>query len=217
LISAAAETFIAQGFQRTQMQDVADRLGVAKGTVYGYVESKAALLAAAVRYADGVEPPPEPAELPVPTPAAGELAALVADRLGREVTELRLMKAVTGRRRVPIADELTEIVTDLYRRLARHRVSIKLVDRCAPELPDLGEVWFGAGRAGLVAALTDYLTRRAASGAVRLPGPARVVDLHWDPAGGDPGDREQPPPDVVAATLAGLLTHGLVSEEGVRR
>jgi AcrR family transcriptional regulator len=226
LVSAAAETFIAQGFQRTQMQDVADRLGVAKGTVYGYVGSKAALLAAVVRYADGVEPPPEPAELPVPTPAAGELAALVADRLGCEVTELRLMKAVTGRRRVSIGDELTEIITDLYRRLARHRVSIKLVDRCAPELPDLGEVWFGAGRAGLVAALTDYLTRRAASGAVRLPGPAPVVartiletcvlwavHLHWDPAGGDPGDREQPPPDVVAATLAGLLTHGLVARK----
>ncbi|WP_291416013.1 helix-turn-helix domain-containing protein [Actinophytocola sp.] len=59
LVSAAAETFIAQGYQRTQMQDVADVLGVAKGTVYGYVDGKAALLAAAVRYADGVEPLPE--------------------------------------------------------------------------------------------------------------------------------------------------------------
>lgn len=227
LVSAAAETFIAQGFQRTQMQDVADRLGVAKGTVYGYVESKAALLAAAVRYADGVEPPPGTAELPVPTPMAGEVAALVADRLRGEVAELRLMKAVAGRRRVPIAEELTEIVTDLYRRLARHRVSIKLVDRCAPELPDLGEVWFGVGRAGQVAALTDYLTRRTASRALHLPGPAPVVartiletcvlwavHLHWDPAGDDPGDHEQPPPEVVAATLAGLLTHGLVSRKG---
>jgi hypothetical protein len=31
-------------------------------------------------------------------------------------------------------------------RLARHRVAIKLVDRCAPGLPDLAKVWFGAGR-----------------------------------------------------------------------
>lgn len=227
LVSAAAETFIAQGFQRTQMQDVADRLGVAKGTVYGYVESKSALLAAAVRYADDVEPLPELAELPVPAPVAGEVAALVADRLRGEVAELRLVKAMTGRRRVPIADELTEIIVDLYRRLARHRVSIKLVDRCAPELPDLGEVWFGVGRAGQVAALTDYLTRRAAGRALRLPGPAPVVartiletcvlwavHLHWDPARVDPDDREQPPPEVVAATLAGLLTHGLVSTKG---
>jgi hypothetical protein len=70
LISAAAEIFIAQGYQRTQMQDVADRLSVAEGTVYGYVESKAALLGAALRYADGLELPPD--ELPLPTPADGE-------------------------------------------------------------------------------------------------------------------------------------------------
>ncbi|RSM80876.1 TetR family transcriptional regulator [Kibdelosporangium aridum] len=222
-MSAAAETFIAQGFQRTQMQDVADALGVAKGTVYGYVENKAALLAAAVRYADGIEELPGLAELPVPAPAEGELAALVADRLGHEVAELRLVKAMAGRRREPIADELTAIIADLYQRLARHRVSIKLIDRCAPELPDLGEVWFGAGRSGQVAALTDYLARRAATGAVRLPGPAPVVartiletcvlwavHLHWDPA----GDRELLPSDTVASTLAGLLTHGLISRKG---
>ncbi|WP_200825972.1 TetR/AcrR family transcriptional regulator [Kibdelosporangium aridum] len=223
LMSAAAETFIAHGFQRTQMQDVADALGVAKGTLYGYVENKAALLAAVVRYADGVEQPPGLSELPVPALAAGELAALVTERLGREVAELRLVKAMAGRRRQPVADELTGIITDLYQRLARHRVSIKLVDRCAPELPELGEVWFGTGRSGLVSALTDYLARRAATGVVRLPGPGPVVartiletcvlwavHLHWDPA----GDRELPPPDTMAATLAGLLTHGLVSTRG---
>ncbi|UJW29951.1 TetR/AcrR family transcriptional regulator [Saccharothrix sp. AJ9571] len=107
LVSAAAETFIAQGFQRTQMQDVADLLGVAKGTVYGYVESRSALLSAAVRYADGVESLPELAELPVPTPVAGEVATLVADRLCGEVAQLRLVKAVAGRRRVSLAEELT--------------------------------------------------------------------------------------------------------------
>jgi len=226
LVAAAAETFIAQGFARTQMQDVADALGVAKGTVYGYVESKAALLGAALRYADGVEPSPELTQLPVPAPVGGELAAVVADRLSREVAELRLAKAVAGRRRGPVAAEFTEIVTDLYQRLARHRVSIKLVDRCAPELPELGEVWFGLGRAGLVTALTDYLTRRTATRALRLPGPAALVartiletcvlwavHLHWDPA----RDPDPATADTVAATLAGLFTHGLVVEQGMTR
>jgi AcrR family transcriptional regulator len=229
LVSAAAETFIAQGYQRTQMQDVADVLGVAKGTVYGYVDGKAALLAAAVRYADSVEPLPETAALPVLAPGKGELAALVADRLGREVAELRLVQALEGQsRQEPATDvgvELTEVIVDLCQRLARHRVGIKLVDRCAPELPDLGAVWFGAGRTGLVDALTDYLTRHSATGALRLPGPVRVVartmletcvlwavHLPWDPSN-DPGNGE-PPLDVVAATVAGLFTHGLVSREG---
>lgn len=118
--------------------------------------------------------------------------------------------------------ELTEIITDLYQLLARNRVSIKLVDRCAPELPDLGEVWFGLGRAGQVGAWVEYLTRRAATGVLSLPGPAALVartivetcvlwavHLHWDPV----CEPTPAPADTVAATLAGLLTHGLVSRK----
>ena len=71
LIEVATETFIAEGYRRTQMADVAEALGVAKGTLYGYVESKAALFDAAIRYADGHEPLPGTAELPIKTPAPG--------------------------------------------------------------------------------------------------------------------------------------------------
>lgn len=219
LVSAAAETFIAQGYQRTQMQDVADRLSVAKGTVYGYVESKAALLGAALRYADGIEPPPALDELPLPTPGEGELVAMVTDRLRGEAAELRLAQALSPSDSDP--GELKLIIEDLYHRLARHRVSIKLIDRCAPELPDLAQVWFGLGRAGQVAALTEYLDRHATTGSLHLPGPVRVVartiletcvlwavHLHWDPAG---SDTTRPDGDTIAATLAGLLTTGLLA------
>lgn len=216
LVSAAAETFIAQGFQRTQMQDVADALGVAKGTVYGYVENKDALLGAALRFADGAESMPDVGELPVRAPAPGELAQLVADRLRGEVEQLRLVEALSKRWRGPLATELSEIITNLYDTLTRHRVSIKLVDRCASELPELAEVWFGQGRSGLVVVLTEYLQGRKA---LRLPGPAPLVartiletcvlwavHLHWDPA------RQPVDTAAVPATLAGLLTRGLLPE-----
>lgn len=216
LLAAAARIFIAEGYGRTQMQDVADVLGVAKGTVYGYVESKAALLAAALRFADGVEPFPALDELPVRTPAPGELAALVAGRLHRETAQLRLVRALAEPTSAPVGEELIAIIVDLYERLARHRVSIKLVDRCAAELPELAEVWFGQGRAGQVAALTEYLRRRNLGVGV---GPAPLiartivetcvlwaVHLHWDPA----GDQPHTNPETIATTLAGLLAHGLV-------
>jgi AcrR family transcriptional regulator len=217
LLAAAVRIFIVEGYGRTQMQDVAEMVGVAKGTVYRYVESKAALLAAALRFADGVEPLPGVAELPVRTPAPGELAGLVADRLHRETGQLRLARALSEPRTAAVGEELTEIIIDLYQRLARHRVSIKLVDRCAAELPELAEVWFGQGRAGQVTALTEYLRQRDLGVEV---GPAPLiartivetcvlwaVHLHWDPA----GDQPHTDPDTVATTLAGLLTHGLVS------
>ena len=43
LIEVATETFVTEGYRRAQMGNVAEALGVAKGTLYGYVESKAAL------------------------------------------------------------------------------------------------------------------------------------------------------------------------------
>lgn len=125
-----------------------------------------------------------------------DLVDLVAARLG-EVADLALLH-VEEVPRGSAADELGVIVSDLIRRLARRRHAIKLVDRRAPEIPDLTEVWFGAGRAGLVDALRDHLDRRAAQGLVRsgeLPSGQGIVartivetcvmwavHLQWDPA-----------------------------------
>jgi AcrR family transcriptional regulator len=225
VVAASARAFITHGYQRTQVQDVADALGLAKGTLYGYAQGKAALFAAAVRYADGHEPLPAPAVLPVVAPADGEVAALVAGRLADGTVDMMLVQALTD----PLpadaspADrraEITGIVTDLYARLARHRVAIKLVDRCAPELPDLAAVWFGAGRDAHVGGVEEYLLRGQQAGTLSLPGPAplvarTVVELcalwavhsHFDPAP-DPHSIARPDPiddAAVAATLAELV------------
>ena len=199
VVVAAAQVFIAHGYQRTQVRDVAEVLGLGKGTLYGYAQSKAALFAAAVRYGDGHEPLPRPGDLPVPTPGDGEIAALVTARLAAEIADLTLAHALAS---PPVEvdpaagdAELASIVIDLYQRMAKHRVAIKLVDRCAPELPELGEVWFGAGRHAQVLAVQEYLTRRHRAGTLTLPGPAgplarTIVELcalwavhfHFDPA-----------------------------------
>jgi AcrR family transcriptional regulator len=52
LLDAAAAAFVEHGFQRTQMDDVAERLGVSKGTIYRSVESKETLFAAVLLWAD---------------------------------------------------------------------------------------------------------------------------------------------------------------------
>ena len=234
VLAAAARVFVAHGYRRTQMQDVADALGVAKGTLYGYAAGKEALFAAAVRYGDGTEPLPALTDLPLPPPGPGELARLVAARLAAQVPDMALTRALAQSDPPPgppgeAGVELAGIVVDLYRRLAAHRVAIKLVDRCAPELPDLAEVWFGTGRGAQMAGMEAYLRRRQATGVLVLPGPpplvARtVVELcvlwavhcRFDlaPAGptdrgddysADPADDEE----TVAATLAALLVHGL--------
>jgi AcrR family transcriptional regulator len=219
VVAAAARVFIAHGYQRAQVQDVADVLGLGKGTLYGYASGKAALFAAAVRYADGHEPLPPPADLPIPAPAEGEIAMLVASRLAAEIADMQLTRALNRHppARAEVGAELAGIVTDLYQRLAKHRTAIKLVDRCAPELPDLAALWFGAGRQAQAGALATYLTSAQDAGTLSLPGPAplvarTVIELctlwavhcHFDPAPAPPG-AEAVDDTAVAAMLAALI------------
>jgi AcrR family transcriptional regulator len=49
IIAAATELFVQQGYRKTSISEVAELAGVAKGTIYLYVKTKAELMAQAVR------------------------------------------------------------------------------------------------------------------------------------------------------------------------
>ncbi|MBI4514252.1 MAG: TetR family transcriptional regulator [Deltaproteobacteria bacterium] len=193
LADCAARVFIDQGYRRTQMADVAEALGVAKGTLYLYVESKEALFDLALRCADTHERVRQPAALPIATPKPGATAAYVRDRLA--ANQVPALAAALAKKRVTDpAEELAEVVRELYAVLARNRRSIKLLDTSARDLPELAALWFEAGRDGLMATLAQYLERRIRSGKLRavpdVTAAARLiiettvfwaVHRHWDP------------------------------------
>jgi AcrR family transcriptional regulator len=218
LVRVATRVFIAQGYRRTQMADVAAALGVAKGTLYLCVESKEALFDAVVRYADA---PPEairpPAALPLPTPPPGATLREVEKRIAAEAALPRLVEALERRRVADVRGELEEIVRELYRVLAAHRVGIKLVDRCASDYPELASVWYRAGRGGALALLTRYLEERMRRGRLRRVGPPAVaarivletasfwaVHRHWDPAPEDVDEAEAL--ETLVAFVLGALS-----------
>src|ERR1041384_5867844 len=93
LIRASVQVFIDSGFRRTQMADVADALGVAKGTLYLYVESKEALFNLACRSA--ARPLAIPGRLPAPTPRPRATLKIIADRLGSALASLPAIDAQT--------------------------------------------------------------------------------------------------------------------------
>lgn len=163
LIEVATKTFVARGYRLTQMAEVASALGVAKGTLYGYVESKEALFDAAVRYADGHELTPSAAALPLRTPEPGVTVGYIRQRILKEASDLVLVQVVGGNS----ADqnsrwELSAILSDLYRRIARNRFALKVIDRCAAEYPELARVWFGEGRWAQHQLLVSLIEMRAA-------------------------------------------------------
>ena len=163
LLDAAAATFVEHGFQRAQMDDVAERLGVSKGTIYRAVDSKDALFAAVLAWAD--DPDSIPAGGLTTSGSVADLAAAIVADLSKAIATLELTAVVAERRRVlrgsDLSEELERITVGLHRTMQSRRTAIMVLDRCAGEIPELAAVWFGDGRYALVDLWSDYLDLRA--------------------------------------------------------
>lgn len=220
LIDAATRLFIDRGYRLTQMADVAERLGVAKGTIYGYVESKEALFDAAVRFADGNADLPTASDFPLRAPAPGQTVAYIRQRIAAESADMVLLHVVTGKRVIRDAgNEVEAVLSDLYRRIARNRLALKLVDRCAVDYPELARVWFEEGRSAQLQLLVELLQSRGAKKRYRFVAHPEVVartiietvafwamHRHFDPA-------PQTIDDAAAESAAiDLILHGLVEK-----
>jgi len=191
LVNAATRVFINQGYRRTQMADVANALGVAKGTVYLYVESKEALFDLVVRHIDDPSAVETPAKLPLRTPRAGATLRYVRERLAKEPLVREIAEVTARRSRGDRVDELEDVLGKIYDVLARNRRSIKLADRCATDYPELADIWFHGGRGTLLAAIGAYLEARSFRGRSDVGVIARLVletivfwavHRHWDPS-----------------------------------
>ena len=219
LVQAAISAFIAaNGYRRAQVEDVAAAMGVAKGTVYLYASSKAALFDLAVRHADDPLPPPEPDVLPVPTPAPGQTVAYLRQRMATEGRFVRLQAAAESPSD-DVAAELTDIVAEVFDTVAANRVTIRLINAAARDLPELGALWFDGARAGLHSRLTAYLDARVAAGVLPAPpstaAAARMIiettlwfAVHraWDPR------PDGIPDELVRTTIVGGLVRSLTGE-----
>lgn len=219
LVECATRVFIEQGYVRTQMADVAEAMGVAKGTLYLYVASKEALYDLVLRHADAQQPLETPAKLPLPTPPPGATLEYVRRRL-REQAPLPTLIAALERQRVSDArGELTAIVREIYGTLSRNRHAIKLGDRSAQFHPELAAVWFEGGRGTLVETLARYLEIRIRRGHFRsvpdVTVAARVivetivtwaVHRHWDPSPQVIDDQ------VAEDTVVQFIVGGLLKE-----
>jgi AcrR family transcriptional regulator len=195
LLEAATAVFLEQGYRRTQMADVAARMGVAKGTLYLYVESKDALFDAVLRHADAANPIQLPNRLPVAAPRRSTTLEMVRKRVSETAVLPELAAAMERRRVGNVSAELEAILRELYAVLAANRTGIKLLDRCSHDHPELAAVWYGLGREGSLALLTHYLGDRISRGKLRavvdVDVTARItletivfwaVHRHWDPS-----------------------------------
>ena len=205
--------------QRTQMDDIADRVGVSKSTIYRSVESKEALLSSVLLYAD------RPALLagvtsldPIAWP---DLSARLRDELASSVLNLGLATAARptakarGRKAGDIGAEVEQLALELYSMLASRRIAVMVLDRCAAEIPAITGDWYELGRYALVDLWTDYLLgrQRQVASTVDPAVLARTiielitlwaVKMPWDPAPRlYPGDHGKSCATMIRALVTG--------------
>jgi AcrR family transcriptional regulator len=218
LLECATRVFLTHGYRRTQMSDIAEAMGVAKGTVYLYVESKEALFAAVLRHADSHAPSPSGLELPIPAPKPGAVLRMLRERLAQEVAPPALQKAKRRKRVTDVRSELETIVRELFALASRYRTVIKLIDRCGADHPELASTFYEHGRFAQLELLRGYLNSRIRRGRLRAVPDAALaarfvietiatwaVHIHWDPAP-QRIDAHEAEEIVVHFILGGLLT-----------
>jgi len=176
IAEAAIRVFIRSGYRRAQMSDVAGKARVARGTLYLDVESKEALFELALRRALGEALPA--GKLPLPTPQQGALLEEIAGRLERNAALPKLAAALERPSPDDVRAEFETIVLELYDAIDRYHRALGLVDRSAPDWPELARIFYAQTRRRVIEQLAAYLERRIAEGDLPVvPDPATAARL----------------------------------------
>jgi AcrR family transcriptional regulator len=219
LVDCATRVFIERGYRRTQMADIAVAMGVAKGTLYTYIESKEALFDLVARCADRRDWRAAMPKLPVQTPEPGATLRYVRAQLIQRQSMPALAEALTRKRAAATSTELCAVVSELYDLLAKNRHGITLIDRSSRDYPELARLWIEA-RDRFLAPLESYLRSHIASGKLQPVPNTKVaarfileaatfwaVHRHWDL-------RPDSTDDAIAKkTVVQLLSHALIRSD----
>ncbi|WP_035612371.1 TetR/AcrR family transcriptional regulator [Haloferula sp. BvORR071] len=178
LAEAGLQVFCRQGFERSQMADVAKAMKVAVGTVYLYVGSKEALFDLVIRYGSSADASwLDQLEIPVATPAPGATMAYLK-KVFDETEWPCLAAALEKKRAKDPAAELAGVLSEQYALIRQHRRGLLLLTRSAMEFPGLAEVFVMGLRNKLLEQLVHYIRLRAAAGQFRSPAdPASTAAL----------------------------------------
>jgi AcrR family transcriptional regulator len=179
VVHAGATVFARRGYRRTQMADVARKMGVSPGNLYNYVEGKDALFYLVLRRVLGERPGDRELELPVTGASVTVTSEWMANRLDF-VSDFPELEAAFARRRPPNKRaEIEAIVGELFDVLARMRLGVDMLERSVEDLPELAMV-FGGVRRELFARYERYLRQRAKGGTIRVEEPEAVSHLIVD-------------------------------------
>ncbi len=162
IIQVASDSFGRLGYRRTRMADVAADAGLSAGAIYTYVESKEALFHLVVSDGFGMlKPTPD---LPVRTSPFEETLQLISAGLKERGATPLLKSALVTDAPEDVRSELAAIVKEQYDMVASLSRVLPVIEKCAIDLPELDELYFGRRRRRQIDFLVQYVTIRTEGG-----------------------------------------------------
>ncbi len=206
---AACEVFIAKGYRRAAMTDVAERLELSHAILYRYVESKEALLELAIRYAMD-QAADLPADGPLATPRPGYILELLRDWFAAHAAFPALRAALERGPGGDAAAELAGIIDELYDFVEHGRLLLLLIESLVNDFPQLSEGSVSDRKRSHNDRLAAFLASRAASGGLRpLADPQIAAHFLIESVGWFAQHRKR---DPVAARIDDQLARSCVRE-----
>jgi len=166
IASAACEVFIAKGYRKALLTDVAERLELSHALLYKYVESKEALLELAVRYAMDAGADLD-AVVPLATPGPGHILTLIREWLTVRAAFPTLRAALERGPGGDAAAELAGIIDELYDFIEQNRLLLLLIESLADDYPGLSGESVSDRKRSFSGRVAAFLTDRAQSGQLR--------------------------------------------------
>jgi AcrR family transcriptional regulator len=219
IVAAAAKVFLAKGYQRSQMSDIAEAMGVAPGTLYLYVESKEALFDFVIRSSVVPELTRGSVQFPIQTPPAEATLKFIRESLEKD-GRIEALEQALKTRKPDEPNQLERIVRELFQKMQKSWLAVKLIERSAMDWPELASLWFGRYRLRVIEQLADYFERRMSRDLLRSsPDPKATARLaielvayfamhrHTDPY----------PTAIDDATAEELVVDALINAYGITK
>ncbi len=165
IADSATEIFIRSGYAPARITQIAELARVGPGTIYLYAAGKEALYDLALRRAME-DPTVWTMTLPHPSPAPGAVPDALWRCLQNAANFPQLWLAAESPPPDDVTAEVQGIVRELFRWLHRYRRAIELVQRTAPDWPDVAQVFYRRFWRGGVYRVADYLERRVSEGVI---------------------------------------------------
>jgi AcrR family transcriptional regulator len=177
IAEAALTAFGRTGFRLTQMSEIARLCRMSAGALYGYVDSKEALLYIAVLQGIGRLDPA--AALPVRAASTADMLAALQQEIGKRNLWPVLKTALKREGATHMREEAEGIAGELYDLIAHDRKLIRLLSVCSRDVPEIADFHANKVRGRYLTDFGIYLKKRSESGQVKAdvatPAAARAL------------------------------------------